>query len=107
MSNNVVEINAENWDSEVMQSKVPVIVDFWAEWCNPCKMLSPIMDKVAEEMNGKIKVAKVNCETNMDLAKSNSVRSIPAVFLIRDGKIEKKTVGAMSKDSLLKFIGDV
>lgn len=104
---NVVEINDKNWDSEVMQSKVPVVVDFWASWCGPCKVLSPILDALAEEMGGKIKVAKVDCETNMSLATKNGIRSIPAVFLVKDGKIEKKTVGAMSRDMLLKFIGNV
>ena len=107
MSNNVVEINESNWESEVMQSKVPVLVDFWASWCSPCKMLSPVLDKVAEELDGKIKIAKVDCEANMNLAQKHGIRNIPAVFLVKDGKIEKRTTGSMSKESILKFIGDV
>ncbi len=103
----IVEINESNWDIEVMQSEVPVVVDFWAEWCGPCKMLSPVLDVVAEEMNGKIKVAKVNCEHNMDLAKSYGIRNIPAVFLVKDGEIKKRTTGSMTKAAVLQFIGDV
>jgi len=107
MSNNVVEVNESNWETEVMQSQVPVLVDFWASWCSPCKLLSPILDTVAETLDGKIKIAKVDCEANMDLAKKNSIRNIPAIFLVKDGKIVKRTTGAMSKESVLKFIGDI
>ena len=101
---NVVEINDTNWKSEVLESKVPVIVDFWASWCAPCKQLSPILDAVAEEMEGKIKVAKVDCEKNTELASSMGVKSIPAVFLYVDGIKVKKATGSMNKASVFKFL---
>ena len=104
---NVVEINNENWVSEVIESKVPVIVDFWAEFCGPCKILGPILDGVAQELGGKIKVAKVDCEKNMELAQKMGVRNIPAVFLYVNGRIEKKSTGSMNKASVLKFIEGV
>ena len=106
-NSNVVEINGSNWDSEVLKSKVPVIVDFWAEFCAPCKVLGPILDAVAEEQGGRIKVAKVDCEKNVDLAASMGIRNIPAVFLYVDGIKVKKSTGAMNRASVLKFLEGV
>ena len=100
----VVEITKDNWESEVLKSKVPVLVDFWAEFCAPCKALSPILDAVAEEQGGRIKVAKVDCEKNTELAASMGVSMIPAVFLYVDGIKVKKSAGSMNKASVLKFL---
>ncbi len=104
MSNNIVEVNENNWDSEVMKSSVPVVVDFWANWCGPCKTLGPVLDTVAGELGDKIKIAKVDCERNMELAKKNNIRSIPALFLVTNGEIKRRLVGSISKESILKFI---
>lgn len=107
MSNHVVEINTQNWNEEVLQSDIPVLVDFWASWCTPCKVLSPILDDIAKELNGKLKVAKVDCEQNMSLVSEMGVKNIPALFFYVDGIKVKKSTGSMNKASVLKFIGDL
>jgi thioredoxin 1 len=106
MLNNIVDVSEQNWDSEVMKSSVPVVVDFWADWCAPCKTLNPILYDVAELLGDKIKIVKVNCETSQSLASANNIRSIPALFLVKDGKIQKRQIGFINKAALLHFIGN-
>lgn len=101
-ADNVVNISGENWDSEVLKSDIPVLVDFWATWCGPCKMLAPVLDELAVELDGKVKIAKVDVETNQELATKYQVRSIPALFVFKNGAVQEQMVGAMSKADLAK-----
>jgi thioredoxin 1 len=93
MSNNTINVTADNFDQEVVQSTTPVIVDFWAPWCGPCKMLGPVLEELAGEYTNKVKVAKVNVDEEQSLASSHSVRGIPTVIVYQDGKQIKQVVG--------------
>ncbi len=99
----VVELNKENFENEVLKSDKPVLVDFWASWCGPCRMVSPIVDEIAEE-NSDIKVCKVNVDENQELAAKYSVMSIPTLLVFRDGKIVNQMVGAKPKNQILAMI---
>lgn len=99
-----MEITSENFRKEVLNSEVPVLVDFWASWCNPCKMMSPIVEEIAGEMEGKIKVFKLNVDKERNLAIKYNIMSIPAFLLFKDGKVEKQTIGMQSKEDLINFL---
>ena len=99
----VLTITKDNFDSEVMQSDKPVLLDFWATWCAPCRMVSPIVDEIAEE-RGDIKVGKINIDEQMDLAQQFGVMSIPTLIVMKDGQIANKSVGAVPKDSILALL---
>jgi thioredoxin 1 len=96
----VVEVSADNWQNEVVESDVPVVVDFWAEWCGPCRAIAPILDQLADELGGKIKVAKVNVDHNQQIAGQFGIRSIPTLLIFKDGQIQEQMVGAMNKAAL-------
>ena len=100
---NVITVTCENFESEVLNSEKPVLVDFWASWCGPCRMLSPIVDEIAEEVQ-TIKVGKVNVDEQQDLAGKFGVMSIPTLILFKNGQPVNKSVGAKSKAALLDFI---
>ena len=100
---NVITVTSENFESEVLNSEKPVLVDFWASWCGPCRMLSPIVDEIAEEVQ-TIKVGKVNVDEQQDLAGKFGVMSIPPLILFKNGQPVNKSVGAKSKAALLDFI---
>ena len=91
----------ENFEREVVQSPVPVLVDFWAEWCGPCKMLSPIVDEISKEMEGKMKVGKVNVDDEQDLAMKYGIMSIPTLLVFKRGEVADQLVGAMPKAQLV------
>ncbi len=97
-----LQITESNFEAEVIQSPVPVLVDFWATWCGPCKMISPIVDQVAVEMAGKAKVGKVDVDGNAALATRFNVRSIPTLLFFKGGELKDTVVGATSKDNIVK-----
>ncbi len=100
MAGLVKEINEAQFDGEVMKSELPVLVDFWAPWCGPCKMLGPVLEDVAATNDGRLKVVKVNVDENPDLAQKYNVMGIPAMFLIKGGEVIESFTGAMSKQAL-------
>ncbi len=98
----VIEITNQNFKKEVLQSDIPVLVDFWAPWCQPCLMMAPILEELAEEMEGKIKMGKLNIETpeHQSLAMEYQIQSIPNMKLFKDGKVVKEFIGLRPKESL-------
>ena len=96
----VVHIQEANWKTEVLDSATPVLVDFWAEWCSPCKMIAPVLDDLSTELSGKLKIVKVDVDANRDLAAQFSIRSIPTLLLFKQGQVKGQMVGAMSKAAL-------
>ncbi|MEI8340705.1 MAG: thioredoxin [Verrucomicrobiota bacterium] len=100
-SANVVTITDSNFDEEVLKASTPVLVDFWAEWCGPCKMIAPILDELADEKVGKLKVAKVNVDQSQQVAGRFQIRAIPTLLFFKDGEVKDQIVGMTSKRDLL------
>lgn len=99
-SANIVTLTQANFNNEVLQSQDPVLVDFWAEWCGPCKMLGPILDELAEEYNGRVRIGKVNIDEHQELAAQYGIRSIPTLLLFKKGQVAEQLVGLRSKRDL-------
>ena len=99
----VIELTKDNFEAEVLNSDVPVLVDFWAPWCGPCKMLSPVIEEVAKQAQG-FKVGKVNTDENQELAMKYNIRTIPTLIVFKDGKEFNKSIGVISKDEILKLV---
>lgn len=104
---NIVQISDDTFESEVLKSPVPVLIDFWAPWCGPCRAIAPIVDQLADEYAGKLKVAKMNVDDNPRTPANYGVRGIPNLILFKDGKVEQQIVGAVPKAHLVKVISTV
>ncbi len=102
-----VHITDNAFDDEVLKSDIPVIVDFWAPWCGPCKMIAPILEEIATEYDGKLKVAKVDVDTNTKVASQFKIMSIPALLIFRNGELVDQMIGALPKNQLLDHITKV
>jgi thioredoxin 1 len=104
---NIVQISDDTFESEVLKSPVPVLIDFWAPWCGPCRAIAPIVDQLADEYAGKLKVAKMNVDDNPRTPANYGVRGIPNLILFKNGKVEQQIVGAVPKAHLVKAISAV
>ncbi len=104
MSAHIHYVTDATFEAEVLQAELPVLVDYWAEWCGPCKMISPILDEIAAEYAGKLKVAKVNIDDNQETPAKYGIRGIPTLMVFKNGNIEATKVGALSKSQLAAFI---
>ena len=100
-----IKIDKNNFQSDVLQATGPVVVDFWAEWCGPCKMIAPALDEIATELDGKVKIAKINIDENPELAAQFGVRSIPTLMIFKGGEVADMKVGAAPKTALASWIG--
>jgi thioredoxin 1 len=104
MSDQIIHTSDDAFEQDVLQSQLPVLVDYWAEWCGPCKMIAPILDEVAKEYEGRIKVAKLNIDENLNTPPKYGFRGIPTLMLFKNGNVEATKVGALSKSQLTAFI---
>ncbi|MEC7832505.1 MAG: thioredoxin TrxA [Pseudomonadota bacterium] len=101
---NVIEITDASFEEEVLKSDIPVLLDFWAEWCGPCKSLSPIVDETSKDYEGKIKFAKINVDENADTTKEFGIRGIPTLILFKNGEKKETKVGLLTKSELTSFL---
>lgn len=101
-----IEFTSENFDAEVLKSDIPVLVDFWAPWCGPCKMLGPVIEDLAAEYNGKVKIGKVNVDNERELAISYGVSSIPSLKFFKNGSVVKESVGFLAADRIREMINN-
>jgi thioredoxin 1 len=102
--NNIVHVADGSFDDEVLKSDVPVLVDYWADWCGPCKMIAPILEEIADDYTGKLKIAKLNIDENPNTPPKYGIRGIPTLMLFKDGNVEATKVGALSKSQLTAFL---
>ncbi len=101
---NVLEIGDKEFDSEVLKSNVPVLVDFWAPWCGPCKRIAPLLDELSTEYSGKVKIVKINVDNNKEAAMKYNVRGIPNLILFKNGSLQEQMVGVIAKQDLVSAI---
>ncbi|MEW7977551.1 MAG: thioredoxin TrxA [Candidatus Sedimenticola endophacoides] len=104
MSDQIAHVTDDSFEAEVLQSAQPVLVDYWAEWCGPCKMIAPVLDEIAGEYANRVKIAKLNIDDNPNTPPKYGIRGIPTLMLFKDGEVEATKVGAVSKSQLTAFI---
>lgn len=104
MSDNITHLNDAEFEKDVLQSDIPVLVDYWAEWCGPCKMIAPILEEIVTEYQGRLKVAKLNIDENQQTPPKYGIRGIPTLMIFKNGNVEATKVGALSKSQLTAFI---
>ena len=102
----IVQLNAMNWNNIVLNSDMPVLVDFWAEWCGPCRIVGPIVEQLAQSLEGKVKVFKLNVDQNQEIAMKYNVQSIPSLVLFKNGKEIARTIGLSPKEKYEKFVNN-
>tara|TARA_B100000427_G_C15182729_1_gene452359 strand:- start:171 stop:497 length:327 start_codon:yes stop_codon:yes gene_type:complete len=107
MSENVKEFTSENFSTEVIESDTPVLVDFWAEWCGPCRVIAPVVDEIATEYSQKVKVGKLNVDNHNQVASQYGVRSIPALLIFKNGAVANQIVGAVPKNKITEILDSV
>jgi thioredoxin 1 len=100
----MIDFTTENFDAEVMKSKTPVVVDFWATWCGPCRIFSPVIEEVSKGYEGKVKFGKLDTDENSDIAAKYNIMSIPSVLLFENGEVKAMSVGALPKDTFKKWL---
>lgn len=106
MSDNIIHVSDDSFEQEVLQSEMPVLIDYWAEWCGPCKMIAPVLEEVASEYADKIRVAKLNIDENPATPPKYGIRGIPTLMLFKNGEVEATKVGAVSKTQLTAFLDE-
>ncbi|HEY9277819.1 MAG TPA: thioredoxin TrxA [Methylotenera sp.] len=104
MSEHITHLSDASFEQDVLQSQIPVLVDYWAEWCGPCKMIAPILDEISKEYAGRLKIAKLNIDDNQQTPPKYGIRGIPTLMLFKNGNVEATKVGALSKSQLTAFI---
>ena len=104
MSEHIIELTDASFEQDVLKSDIPVLVDYWAEWCGPCKMIAPILDEVSESYKGKVQIAKMNVDENREIPAKFGIRGIPTLMLFKDGQLAATKVGAMTKSQMIAFV---
>ena len=107
MSNNTIEFTDESFNTEVVQADIPVLIDFWAVWCGPCKAIAPVIEEIAVEYDGKVKVGKLDVDQNQKTAMEYGVRSIPTILIIKSGEVASQIVGAVPKENIIKALDEI
>ena len=107
MSNNTIEFTDQSFNTEVVQADIPVLIDFWAIWCGPCKAIAPVIEEIAIEYDGKVKVGKLDVDQNQKTAMEYGVRSIPTILIIKSGEVVSQIIGAVPKENIIKALDEI